>query len=261
MNKIKIFLVVGILALVFQAQAQQDVKEKTMFFKGAESVYLDLALGNNISVKGWNKNEVYIKTTVEINGGKLNKALTMSYDKFGDEIKIESDLNHKMLKTGKREDCGDDYNRYNSTMNGTHFYACYKITHEVFMPKNARLRIKAINPKVTLENLNGDLKINTVNGSITMAAKKIQASQNLELKTVNGKIDFTVPANASTRVRMSTVNGGIYSHFEVPRETKDGMRSIGGGRFNKKIKFTLGSGSAYTNLSTVNGKIYLRKAK
>lgn len=261
MNKVKTLLVLGILALVFQAQAQQEVKEKRMPFKGAESVYLHLALGNEINVKGWDKNEVYIKTTVEINGGKLNKALTMSYEKFGNEIRIESDLNHRLLETGKKEDCGDKYSHYSSSMNGKRFYACYKIVHEVFMPKNARLRVKGINPKVALDNLNGDLRIKTVNGSITMAAKQIQPSQNLELKTVNGKIDFTVPVNASTRVKMSTVNGGIYSHFEVPRKTKDGMTHIGGGRFNKKVRLTLGEGSAYTNLSTVNGKIYLRKGK
>lgn len=260
MKKISTLIILGIFVVVLQAQAQEQVKEKTIAFKNASGVYLDLPLGNEVSVKGWDKNEVYVKTTVEINGGRLNKALEMSYEQWGNQIKVTSDLNQDILKQGKRSDCDNSYKRYNSTMNGRRYYACYRIIHEVMMPKNARLKIKTINPKVSLDNLYGDLQINTVNGSINMAAKKIKPKQNLEFRTVNGRIDFTVPSNASTEVEMSTVNGNIYSSFEPKRKKKNGMYRIGGNRFNRKIRLTLGNGSALTELRTVNGRIYLRKA-
>ncbi|EAY24989.1 DUF4097 family beta strand repeat-containing protein [Microscilla marina] len=260
MYKVKTVIILGILALVCQAQAQ-EVKEKKMAFDGARSVYLHLSLGNSITVKGWNKNEVYVKTSVEINGGKLNKALSMSYEKLGDEIVIKSKLDYDLLKKGKKEDCSDNYHNYSSSVNGERFYTCYKITHEIMMPRNAALRVKTINNKINLESLTGNLKINTVNGSINMTAQSIQPSQALKFNTVNGKIDLTVPASANTQVKMSTVNGRIYSHFEVPQKTKNGMRRIGGNRYNQRVKLTLGDGAASTVLSTVNGRIYLRKGK
>ncbi|OJJ21534.1 hypothetical protein BKI52_13400 [marine bacterium AO1-C] len=260
MYKITTFIILGILAWTTQLQAQ-EVREKTLDYKVDGGVYLDLALGNSITVKGWDKNKIYIKTTVEINGGRLNKALEMTYDKWGDQIRISSELNQSILKTGKRGDCGDRYDRYQSVMNGRRYYACYSIEHEIYMPKNARLKLKAINPKVTLDNLYGDLRINTVNGSINMVTPQIKPKQNLEFRTVNGRIDFTIPASASTEVEMSTVNGHIYSSFKPKPKKKNGMYRIGGRRFNQNIRMRLGDGSAFTELKTVNGRIYLRKGK
>ena len=260
MYKITTFIILGILVLSVQLQAQ-EVREKTLDYNVDGGVYLDLALGNSISVKGWDKNKIYIKTTVEINGGRLNKALEMTYDKWGNQIRISSDLNESILKTGRRGDCDGGYDRYNSVMNGRRYYACYSIRHEVYMPKNARLKLKAINPKVTLDNLFGDLRINTVNGSINMDTPQIRPNQNLEFKTVNGRIDFTIPASANTEVEMSTVNGHIYSGFKPKPKRKNGMYRIGGSRFNQNIRMTLGKGKAFTELKTVNGRIYLRKGK
>lgn len=260
MRKITTLLILGICAMFLQTQAQ-EIREKTIAFKKASGVYLDLALGNEITVKGWDKNEVYIKTTVEINGGKLNKALEMTYDTWGSKVRVKSSLNNSILRQGKKGDCGNDYKHYSSTMNGRRYYACYEISHEIFMPKNALLKIEAINPKVTLENLTGNLHINTVNGSINMAAGHTKPGQNLEFKTVNGRIDLTMPPNPNTQVEVSTVNGRIYSGFEPKREKRNGMYRIGGNRYNRKVRLTLGNGAASTELSTVNGRIYLRKSK
>ncbi len=257
MYKITTLVILGICAVIFQTTAQ-EVREKTLAYNSGGGVYLDLALGNVISVKGWDKNKVYIKTTVEINGGRLNKALEMTYDQWGDQVRISSDLNQSILRKGKRGDCNEDYN---SVMNGRRYYACYRIEHEVYIPKNARLKIKAINPKVTLNNLFGDLRINTVNGSINMDTPQIKPNQNLEFRTVNGQIDFTIPAKANTQVAISTVNGRIYSGFKPKQEKKNGMYRIGGSRYSQNIKMTLGEGKAFTELRTVNGQIYLRKGK
>lgn len=260
MYKVKAIIILGVLACVLNVNAQ-EIKEKTLSFDGAQTVYLKLAFGDNITVKGWDKNEVYVKTSVEINGGKLNKAFKMSYDKEGSELVVKSEIDHDLMKTGKKEDCGGKYSKYSATYNGVHYYACYKITYQIMMPRKAMLKVRTINNDINLENLVGDLKINTVNGNITMESQRISSGQNLRFSTVNGKINLSVPDKANTQVKMSTVNGSIYSSFEVPNKTRDGMRVIGGNRYNRSVKLTLGNGETSTRLSTVNGKIYLRKSK
>lgn len=259
MYKVKAIVVLVLLTCVFTVNAQ-EIKEKTLSFDGASVVYLKLAFGDNITVKGWDKNEVYVKTSVEINGGKLNKALTMSYYNAGGEVVVKSEMDHELMRTGKKSDC-TGANKYSSSYNGNHYYACYKISYKVMMPRNAMLKVKTINNDINLDNLVGNLKINTVNGNINMETPSLSAGRSVRFNTVNGKINLTVPDQANTQVKMSTVNGKIYSHFDVPNKTKNGMRMIGGNRYNRSVKLTLGNGEASTRLSTVNGRIYLRKSK
>lgn len=260
MYKVKAIVMLVLLACVLGVNAQ-EIKEKTLALDGARTVHLKLAFGDNIMVKGWDKNEVYVKTSVEINGGKLNKALKMTYYTEGDEVVVKSKLDHDLMKTGKKSDCTGKSSKYSATHNGTYYYACYKITYEVMMPRNAKLKVRTINNDINLDNLLGDLKINTVNGSINMETPSLHAGRSVRFSTVNGKIDLTMSDQANTYVKMSTVNGKIYSHFDVPNKTKNGMRVIGGNRYNRNVKLTLGNGEASARLSTVNGRIYLRKSK
>ena len=64
------------------AQAQQII-EKHIDFSGKESVSLKIQIADSINIQTWNKNEVYVKASVNINENKDNAAYETSFDETG----------------------------------------------------------------------------------------------------------------------------------------------------------------------------------
>jgi hypothetical protein len=107
-----------------------------------------------------------------------------------------------------------------------------------------------VNGGVTLEAA-GTARAETVNGGITARLGRADWTGALELKTVNGGIEMTLPEGVSADVKASTVNGDIQTDFPLTVTGKISRRRIDG---------KIGSGGRLLELSTVNGGIELRKA-
>jgi len=70
MKTLFITIVVGILSLHISAQR---VVEENISLTKDQSIKLDFDFADNIIVKSWNKNEVYVKATVNINNNENNE--------------------------------------------------------------------------------------------------------------------------------------------------------------------------------------------
>jgi hypothetical protein len=93
----------------------------------------------------------------------------------------------------------------------------------------------------------------TVNGGIHARLGRADWTGTLDLKTVNGGIDVSLPASAAAEVKAATVNGDIETDFPLTVTGKFGHRRVNG---------TIGGGGGRRTLTleTVNGGIALRKA-
>jgi DUF4097 and DUF4098 domain-containing protein YvlB len=72
----------------------------------------------------------------------------------------------------------------------------------------------------------------------------------MQLKSVNGGIDVSLPDGASADLRAQTVNGDIETDFPI---------TVQGRVTKRKLAGTIGSGGRQLALETVNGGIEIKK--
>ncbi len=112
---------------------------------------------------------------------------------------------------------------------------CYhtsEINYTVYFPSSMKLEAKSISGNFTLKTLNGQAVV----------------------KTISGDIDLTVPDGLDFNAK--TITGEIYSDLEIEYPFgREGLNQIVGMKVKGKVK----NGSAYQNLETISGNIYLRK--
>ncbi len=230
-----LLLAIALLASPAQLLLAQKVVEKTFPLNKEGKVHLNLKFGNTIQVKTWDKNEVSFKATIEINSGKLNDALVLTFDKDPQEIRALAEYDKELIKTGKREDCPDNkYSSWNHYGNGTNSYICSTITYEIMVPHNATL---------TIESINADIELKDVSGPVFA-------------KTINGYVDMNWPQNKSSDVSLKTINGELYSDLDIAfLNKKDKNPQVG-----YLLKGTVKGGGTAIHLESINSNIYLRKA-
>lgn len=162
-------------------QAQKNI-EKHMDFSGKQAVELNIQISDSITIHSWNKNEVYVSASINVNDNKDNDAYVTRFDDSGNSVKVDARFSDSYFK-GKKNCC-------NTSM----------IYWTVYVPESA---------EVTVESINADL---TIVGTM----KKIKA------KSISGFIDMTVQAAAKADLRMKTVSGTIYSNVDFPPSGKNG---------------------------------------
>jgi hypothetical protein len=96
----------------------------------------------------------------------------------------------------------------------------------------------------------GNVKAETVNGSIQARGGRADWKGTVDFETVNGSITLELPADASAEFDAETVNGSIETDFAVSGESR---------RTRRRLSGTIGSGGRRLELETVNGSIAIRK--
>ncbi|MFH6602821.1 DUF4097 family beta strand repeat-containing protein [Maribacter algicola] len=112
-----------------------------------------------------------------------------------------------------------------------------------------------LNGGLTLTNISGPVTAYSLNEGIRVEFKEIKPDSPIVLRTTNGEIDVTLPANAAADLEMSSRNGDIYTNFDLKRPDKDGLKSISG----RNVKGAINGGGVDITLKSTNGNIYLRK--
>jgi DUF4097 and DUF4098 domain-containing protein YvlB len=112
------------------------------------------------------------------------------------------------------------------------------------------VRASCVNGMLTAKQLGGRAKLSTVNGELE--AKFDRAAGEVELSSVNGSIDLTLPSDAKASIEANTVSGGIENDFGLH---SDDHRFVG-----HDLRGELGGGGAQIRLNNVNGTIDIHHA-
>ena len=124
---------------------------------------------------------------------------------------------------------------------------------------NGGISARGIQAEAEAHTVNGGIEIEarglthaeTVNGGISARVDRADWKDTLQLKTVNGGIEVSLPASAAANVKAATVNGDIETDFPLTVTGKFGRRRIEG---------SIGGGGPVLEMETVNGAIKLSKA-
>jgi hypothetical protein len=130
------------------------------------------------------------------------------------------------------------------------------------------LEVTNINSSVRMNNVAGSVVAHSTNGGVNVSLREITPNKPMSFTSMNGGVDVTIPGAAKANLKLRADNGAIYSDFDVQLKpttpTVDDRRNQGG-RYrietDKSVNGTINGGGPDFEMRTLNGNIYLRKAK
>jgi len=130
------------------------------------------------------------------------------------------------------------------------------------------LEVTNINSSVRMNNVAGSVVAHSTNGGVNVSLREITPNKPMSFTSMNGGVDVTIPGAAKANLKLRADNGAIYSDFDVqlkPTTPTVDDRRKDGGRYrietDKSINGTINGGGPDFEMRTLNGNIYLRKAK
>jgi len=117
---------------------------------------------------------------------------------------------------------------------------------------SGEVRASCINGKLQAHNLSGRARLSTINGRLDARFEKLAGSV-LELNSVNGSVELTIPSDSKAEIDASTVSGGIDNDFGLH---VNHHRFVG-----HDLRGELAGGGTRIELKNVNGRIEVRHAE
>ncbi|GAB3560576.1 DUF4097 family beta strand repeat-containing protein [Spirosoma fluminis] len=226
---VSFLLLIGLVSPAFA----QKIIDKKLSYKTNQTVNLNLKFADSIQVRYWDKAEVSVRIAVTINGGRLNDALVVTTNATDEEVILKTDFDQEMTKQGKAEDCPDQRYSWSSDRSGTRYYLCSDINYQVFLPRQAKL------------------KLETISGNIDIQG----ASEAVFAKTISGYVDMSWPKAKGANLAMKTITGEVYSDLDIEFKGKKQKNPIVG----YQLEGTTNGGGPSVRLESISNNIYLRR--
>ncbi len=231
----KIYLIISLILFSTLAYTQ-TMLEKTAKITNQKTVMLDFDFADEITIKGWDKDEVLVKVSVSINDNEDNDAFKLDLNETSSRISFISEIENmkKISKNKITVKKSKDGKRITTYSNNWHIDM--DIYFEVFLPKNININLSTISGDITLTDVTGEMN----------------------LETISGFIDLKIKENARASFKTSTISGGVYTdhNIELKRKSKDRKYHLIAGR---SPDFNLNGGGKEIELETISGDIYIRK--
>jgi DUF4097 and DUF4098 domain-containing protein YvlB len=220
-----------------------DVREQTL--PARSSLRVDGRENGGIEVIGSDRNDIRVISKIQTQAGSASDAKAMA-----DQIRIEA---------------GDEIRADGPS---TRWRSSWSVSYEIHVPRKMSLDLRATNGGISIENVDGRLQFETTNGGITLVgvAGNVRgetsnggvdvqltgdrwSGEGLDVRSTNGGVDVTIPANYSARLETGTTNGGMDIGFPITVQ----------GRLNRHLTTQLGDGGPLVRVTTTNGGVTLRR--
>lgn len=117
---------------------------------------------------------------------------------------------------------------------------------------NGEVNASCINGRLEAQNLAGRARLLTINGRLNAQFDQL-AGPSVDLNSVNGSVELTIPSDAKAEIEASTVSGGINNDF--------GLHVNHHQFVGHDLRGELGTGGTRIKLENVNGRIEIRHAR
>lgn len=184
-----------------------------------------------------------------------------------------------LAKLEIREEIGDSTVRVESRPPRLNGFSGHQIEWTVKVPKGVVIDLRTVNGGVRLNDLaneihakttNGGIKGENINPSLIEASAVnggveinlgagLEASDSIELETVNGGVTLGLTADSKATIAARCVNGGV--NVEDVDITKDSDEGSNDYERKRRLNGTMNGGGAKVNLNTTNGGIHLNGVK
>jgi hypothetical protein len=209
------------------ATRAQKIIEKHIPFSPNNFVSMNFQISDSIHIITWKKDEVYIKSSINVNDNQNNDDYKMVFDETGSTINVSA-----KLETNNIRRSGKDSNNNNGCCCCCDNYRT-KIFHEVYVPENV------------------DFSVETINGNIIIAGNTAE----IRARSISGFIDLAIAPDRKADVKMHTITGTMYSNIDLLPATRH-IKQVGGGSVSAELN---GGGGKPIDLQTISGNIFFRK--
>jgi DUF4097 and DUF4098 domain-containing protein YvlB len=220
-----------------------DIREQTI---GAVSALnIDGGKNGGVSVKGWNRNDILVRSMVQANAAT------------DDEARANAGQIRVSTSGGQIKADGPEFGDRRS----------WGVSYEIFVPHNTDLTLTAHNGGIAVKDVRGRIEFETTNGGVSLArlAGSVHGrTQNGGLKvemmgdrwdgtefdasTMNGGVHLAMPANYNARLETSTVNGHVSIDFPV----------MVNGKISRDLTTNIGNGGPLVRAKTINGGVKIQ---
>lgn len=202
--------------LLISSAFAQKIIEKQFAFSSNQTINLNFKYADTIQVHYWDKAEVSVRIEAVINQGKLNDLLvveTVSNDK---EISLTTDFDKARFIQGREEDCPGPRSHLSYTGNGQKYYACGTISYQVYLPRQAKLKIETVTGNIIIRGAEATVFAKAVVGFVDFSWLETQGA-NMAIKTIRGEVYTDLDIDFKTKVKRDpntgytlegTLNGG-----------------------------------------------------
>jgi putative adhesin len=129
------------------------------------------------------------------------------------------------------------------------------------------IEVTNLNGAITLTDVSGSVVTHSMNGSVVVTMKKVAAEKPMAFTSANGDVDVTLPGDTRANLKLRTMLGDIFTDFDVKISAPQ-LRSLdaaAGGHphmnFERAITGTINGGGPDFELRTMNGNLFIRRAK
>jgi hypothetical protein len=225
-------LIVLVLAAVIPVRAQKVI-EKHFDLSANGFVSMNFQISDSIRIVTWKKNEVYVKSTINVNDNKNNDDYKETFSGSATSVDITGKLVTR-CNTYHTRKIRVDSGRLSGDSDCCCNCGCETVIyHEIYIPENT------------------DFSVETINGNIIIVGNTAQ----IRAHTISGYIDLTMSPEKAVALRMRTISGTMYSNFDLGEIDHRGRRP-GGGTVDTQLN---GSGGKAVELETISGDIFFRK--
>ena len=231
----------------YRGQARHcDIREQSFASRGR--IAANAGRNGGVSVKGWLRNDVLVRSRVEAWADTDADASALA-----SQIRIDTSSGaisaSGPIDTGRRG---------------------WAVSFEIFVPRLSNMDLKAHNGGIDVSDVEGAIHLETTNGGVHLARDagdvsgsttngglsivltgKTWIGRQLELNTKNGGVTVLMPENYSAHLQAETIHGGMLSEFPV---------ILRGGIRPRNLDATLGSGGPLIHVGTVNGGVSLKRS-
>jgi len=211
-------------------------------------------INGDVHISSWDRNEV-----------KVDAVKYADTKERLDEAKIEIDSRANSLSIRTK------YPDHDHTWNwGSHNNPA-SVEYTLTVPRTIRLdEIKLINGALNITGVSGEVnascingrleahdlagraRLSTINGRLDARFDQL-AGNSVELNSVNGSVELTIPSDSKAELEASTVSGGISNDF--------GLHVNHHQFVGHDLRGELGSGGTRIKLANVNGRIEIHHAQ
>jgi len=224
-----------------------DLREQTI--PGLGRLTVDPGLNGGVTVKGWLRNDISIRSRIE------------TWARSADEARALAGLVRVDASAGQIKASGPDSQRD----------SWWSVSYEIFVPQSTDLSMMSVNGGINLSDVRGRIEFDAKNGGVrlTRVAGDVRGQTlnggiqvelsgrtweggQLEARTTNGGVTISVPESYSAHIQTETVNGAIDSDFPVSLTVQGRIRP-------HNLDFNVGTGGPLIHVSTTNGGVKLRR--
>jgi hypothetical protein len=258
--------------------AQNEYKTE---FKNNPDYQIEIQVGsNNVEIIGHDKNEIiittdftgeYVDEPVQMRKERPQRAdglkpITVSAsDNTGIGLVVEKDDDRFAVLKISKNARNRSYKFLIPDKVSLNIQDIHAEVNTVYNIENFKgeIEVNALNSQVKMKNIFGPVVANATNGNVEIIFTNMTPEKPNSILSVNGYVDVTIPGTVGADLELHTVNGEAYTDWEIDID-KEASAALPMGvptmnMFNLEGK--INGGGIPISIQSVNGDIYLRKAK